>query len=123
MSKILVVDDDAVFNKMTRTLLEDSGYEVITAGDGQEGLEKTKSENPDLIILDVMMPIMNGYAMLEEVRKNEKIKDTPIILCTSRAQKDYLEETQDLVIDAYFTKPFEAPAFLATIDELLKKSK
>ena len=122
MPKILIVDDEAVFIKMTQALLEDSGYEVLTAGDGQEGLEKTKSENPDLIILDVMMPIMNGYVMLEEVRKNEKIKDTPIILCTSKTQKDYLEETQELEIEAYFTKPFEAPIFLAKIESLLKKS-
>jgi len=122
MPKILVVDDEDVFVKMTRKLLEDSGYEVITAGDGQEGLEKTKSENPDLIILDVMMPIMDGYTMLVEVRKDEKIKDTPIILCTSKAQKDYLEETQEMEIDAYFTKPYESPALLAKISELLKKS-
>jgi len=122
MPKILVVDDEDVFVKMTRKLLEDSGYEVITAGDGQAGLEKTKSENPDLIILDVMMPIMDGYTMLGEVRKDEKIKDTPIILCTSKAQKEYLEETQEMEIDAYFTKPYESPALLAKISELLIKS-
>ena len=122
MPKILVVDDEAIFIKMTRTLLEDNGYEVITAGDGQEGLEKTRSENPDLIILDVTMPKMDGHTMLEEVRKDERIKDTPVIQCSSKTLKDYLEETQELEIEAYFTKPFEAPIFLAKIESLLKKS-
>ena len=121
MAKILIVDDEAVFIKMTRTLLEDSGYEVITAGDGQEGLEKTRSENPDLIILDIMMPKMDGYTMLEKVRKDEKIKDTPVIQCSGKTMKDYLEETQDVEIDAYFTKPFVAPILLAKIESLLKK--
>jgi len=122
MSKILIVDDETVFIEMLRVLLENSGYEVVTAGDGQEGLEKAKSENPDLIVLDVMMPIMDGYTMLKEVRQDEKIKDMPVILCTSQAQKDYLDESQDIKIDAYITKPFKSPVLLAKIDELLKKS-
>jgi len=121
MTKILVVDDEALYIKMTRKLLEDNGYEVITACDGQEGLKQTKSENPDLIICDVMMPKMDGYTMLEEVRKDEKIKDTPVIQCSSKTLKDYLEDAQELEIDAYFTKPFEAPVLLAKIESLLKK--
>lgn len=121
MSKILIVDDDTTFIKMVQALLEKRGYEVITAGEGQKGLEKTKSENPDLILLDVMMPIMDGYTMLQEVRKDEKIKDTPVILCTGKAQKEYIEATQGMVVEAYITKPIESAAFFALVEKLLKK--
>jgi len=122
MPKILIVDDEDVFIKMIQKLLVGSGYEVVTAGDGQEGLEKAKSENPDLIILDVMMPIMDGFTMLKEVREDEKVKDTPVIMCTSKSQKDYIEESQELKVDAYITKPIDSPVFLAKVVELLKKS-
>ena len=74
MAKILIVDDEAIFGKIAQVRLEAKGYEVITAKNGLEGLEKAKSEKPDLIILDILMPEMNGNTMLKEVRKNEKIK-------------------------------------------------
>ncbi|MCK4882629.1 MAG: response regulator [Candidatus Omnitrophica bacterium] len=121
MSKILVVDDDTTFIKMVRALLEKRGYEVIAAGEGREGLEKTRSEKPDLILLDVMMPIMDGYTMLQEVKKDEKIKDTPVILCTGTAQKEYVEATQGMGVESYITKPIESVSFLARVEELLKK--
>ena len=122
MKKILIVDDERVFIDIVKALLEDSGYKVITANDGEEGLKKAKSENPDLIILDVMMRIMDGYTMLRKVRMDEKIKDIPVILCTGKAQKEYIEASQELGVSNYITKPFETPVFLAKIEEVLKKS-
>lgn len=120
MARILVVDDELVFIELVGKILKNKGYEVIVACDGQEGLEKAKNGGPDLIILDVMMPKMDGYTMLKEVRKTEKIKDIPVILCTGKAQKDYVEMSQGIGVDAYLTKPVEPSVFLAKIEELLK---
>ena len=120
MPKILVVDDDHVFIELMRTLLKSNGYEVITAGEGREGLGKTRTERPDLIILDVVMPVMDGYTMLKEVRKDEQIKNTPIIFCTGKAQKDYIQLSQGMDVDLYMTKPVDSTSLLAKIDELLQ---
>jgi len=122
MAKILVVDDEIQFIEMVQIRLEANGYEVIAANDGLEGLEKAESEHPDLILLDIMMPKMDGYTMLKELRGNEKIKDIPVILCSGKAQ---LKDKKDVLkhgADAYIAKIFEPPVLLAKIEELIKKS-
>ena len=121
MSKILVVDDEFIFIELVGKWLKSDGYEVIVAGDGLEGLEKANKEIPDLIVLDVMMPKMDGYTMLKEVRKSEAIKDVPVILCTGKAQKDYVEMSQGIGVDAYMTKPVHPVEFLSKIKTLLKQ--
>ena len=121
MAKILIVDDEATFIKLAQMRLEANGYKVLTANDGEEGLEKAESENPDLILLDVMMPKMDGHTMLKEVRKNEKIKNMPVILCSGRGQ--IKDEKDDLKsgANAYMSKPIESSVLLSKIEELLKK--
>jgi len=122
MPKILIVDDEIQFIKMVQMRLEANGYEVITANDGEEGLEKARSENPDLIILDIMMPVMDGYTMLKELRGDEQNKGIPVILCSGKVV--LLNDEEGVLkaeADAYIAKPFDPPVFLAKIEELLKK--
>jgi len=122
MAKILVVDDETNSIVTVQMQLEANGYEVISANNGEEGLEKVKNEKPDLIILDVMMPKMNGYqvcAILKHYAQSNKI---PIILITGKAQDEFRELGQRVGADDFITKPFEPPILLAKIEELLKKS-
>lgn len=83
MAKILLVDDDALLVRMYQTKLKADGYEVETAGDGAEGFNKTKEFKPDLILLDVMMPKMNGFEMLKTLKQNTGTKKIPVILLTN----------------------------------------
>ena len=120
--KILVVDDEIQLIELVQTRLEANGYEVITANDGEEGLEKAKSEEPDLILLDVMMPKMDGYKVCGLLKNDEQYRTIPVILFTGKAQEDFEDVGKKAGADAFITKPFEPPVLLAKIEELLKKS-
>ena len=122
MAKILLVDDEVQLLTMVQMRLEANGYEVITASDGQEGLEKAKNENPDLIMMDVMMPKMDGYKVCGLLKNDTRYSKIPIILFTARAQQDDQQVGKEAGADAYITKPFDPPVLLAKIEELLKKS-
>lgn len=122
MAKLLIVDDEVQLVEMVKMRLEANGYEVVTACDGQEGLDKAKSENPDLIMLDVMMPKMGGYKVCGLLKNDARYSKIPIILFTARAQQDDREVGDEVGADAYVTKPFEPPVLLAKIEELLGKS-
>jgi len=120
MAKILVVDDESHLIELVQMRLEANGYEVITANDGEEGLEKAKSEKPDLILLDVMMPKMDGYKACSLLKSDEQFRKIPIILFTGKAQDDFEEVGKKAGADAFITKPFDPPDLLAKIEELLK---
>jgi len=120
--KILVVDDESHLIELVQMRLEANEYEVITARDGEEGLEKAKSESPDLIILDVMMPKIDGYKVCGLLKNDEQYKNIPIILFTGKAQDDFKEVGKKVGADAFITKPFDALVLLAKIEELLDKS-
>ena len=122
MAKLLIVDDESHFIDMLQIRLEANGYEVIAAYNGEEGLAKAKSESPDLIILDIRMPVMDGHEMLKKLRGDEQIKNIPVILCSAKAQKDTEDIGQKADADDYIKKPFEASQFLAKIETLLNKS-
>jgi len=122
MAKILVVDDEINLIELVQTRLEANGYEVITANDGEEGLEKAKNEKPNLILLDVMMPKMDGYKACSLLKSDEQYRNIPIILFTGKAQKDFEDVGKKAGADAFMTKPFDPPELLAKIEELIKKS-
>jgi len=105
--KILVVDDETELLKAISILLKTSGYEVITAQDGQEGLEKAKSLSPDLIVLDVLMPKMDGYEVCRMLKFDEKYKSIPIIMLTAKVQDIDKAMGKKVGADDYLTKPFE----------------
>lgn len=105
--KILVVDDETELLKAISILLKTSGYEVIAAQDGQEGLEKAKSLSPDLIVLDILMPKMDGYEVCRLLKFDEKYKSIPIIMLTAKVQDIDKAMGKKVGADDYITKPFE----------------
>lgn len=125
--KILLVDDEADFVDATKFILETKGgYEVVVAYDGVEGLAKTKSERPDLIVLDVMMPNKHGYKMCEELKASEEYRDIPVILLTSVAS--HIKDTEfthrmgmETEADDYIEKPVKPDELLKTVNFHLKK--
>jgi len=117
--KILLVDDEKDLVETLAFRLEASDYEVVKAHDGQDGLDKARSVHPDLIILDLMLPKMDGYKVCRMLKFDEKFKKIPIILFTARAQESDKKMGEEVGADVYITKPFEAPVLLAKIKELL----
>jgi len=117
--KILLVDDEPQLVDMVKMRLEANGYEVIIATDGQEGLEKAKNENPDLIILDIMMPKLDGYKVCGLLKKDARHSKIPIIVFTARTQEGDVKLAQNMGADAYIMKPFEPQILLSKVSELL----
>lgn len=106
MKKVLVVDDEVFIRKMIEVRLKTAGITVIEAENGVDAVEKTISERPDLIIMDVMMPKMDGFQACEAIRSNTEISGTPILMLTARGQQIDLEKAMALGILEYITKPF-----------------
>lgn len=122
MSKILVVDDDTAINELIKINLELSGYEVISAYDGIQGFTLAKQEMPDLIVLDVMMPDVDGYTVAKRVRENASTKDIPILMLTAMGQLQDKVKGFDIGVDDYLVKPFEMEELQVRIRALLKRT-
>ncbi|MCK4912769.1 MAG: response regulator [Candidatus Omnitrophica bacterium] len=122
--KILLIEDERDMAYAVTLQLEAEGYDVINAYDGYEGFQKAKSDKPNLIILDLMLPKIEGYKVCRMLKFDDKYKSIPIILFTSRAQESDRETSKEVGADAYVAKPFEPEILLSKIKELLKtKSK
>jgi DNA-binding response OmpR family regulator len=119
--KILLVDDEVDFVEVVRVRLEDSGYEVLVAYDGEEGLERAEREEPDLIILDIMLPKISGFDVCRKLKIDENFKDIPIVMLTAKFQPNDIKFGEAMGADAYITKPFEPQVLLGKIRELLNK--
>jgi len=119
--KVLIIDDEPELMEMVSLRLEANDYQVISACDGQEGLDKVRSEKPDLIILDLMLPKIEGYKVCRLLKFDERYKHIPIILFTARALQSDIELGAEVGADAYITKPFEPDMLLAKVVQLLKK--
>jgi len=120
MAKILVIDDERQMVEMLQMRLEANGYEVIAAYDGEEGLEKAKSESPDLIILDIMMPKMDGHEVCRLLKSDEQYEKIPIIMFSARTQQSDIDKSISAGADAHMAKMFETQTLLAKIEEVLK---
>jgi len=105
--KVLIVDDEQDIVETLKFVLEAAGYECHCAYDGEEGLNKAKELIPDLIILDVMMPMMNGYKISRLLKFDTKYKDIPILMLTARSQEKDKELGKETGADEYITKPFD----------------
>jgi DNA-binding response OmpR family regulator len=116
---IMIVDDEKRLVSLVESYLSQEGYRVVTAGDGREALSKARKENPDLIILDVMMPEMDGYEFTENYRKEHK---TPIILLTARVEEQDHVVGLDLGADDYVTKPFRPRELMARVRSALRRA-
>ena len=119
--KILVVDDEAQLVDMVKVRLEANNYLVLTAFDGQEGLEKACKDNPDLIILDLMLPQMDGNKVCALLKADKSDNKIPIIIFTARAQGSDIKMGEKVGAEAYITKPFEPEELIAKIKALLKE--
>ncbi|MBI5400132.1 response regulator [Candidatus Saganbacteria bacterium] len=117
--KILLIEDEAAMSEAIKLRLEANGFTVIAAFDGQEGLTKARQEKPDLIILDVMLPKMDGFVVCRMLKFDEKYARIPIIMLTARTQSKDIEQGKEMGADAYMTKPFKSEELLKKIRELL----
>lgn len=122
-NRILVVEDEPDLREGIRAILENNDYEVIVAVDGKEGLDRARKEYPDLIILDLMMPKIDGHKVCRLLKFDSRYKKIPIIIFTVRAEKEDEKITYDAGADAYITKTLEPKILLDKIEELLKKSR
>ena len=120
-TKILLVEDEADMVYALTLQLEAINCEVLSAADGQTGLDMARKEKPDLIILDLMLPKMDGYKICRMLKFDEKYKKIPIIMFTARAQDKDKKLGQEVGADAYITKPFDSKDLLDKISALLKK--
>lgn len=118
--KILVSDDDSSIRALLKIVLEDEGYEVITAGDGKEAIAKANELNPDCIVLDVTMPLVDGFEVLGILRTLKTEKHIPIIILSARDKMDDKLRGVFQGADAYLTKPFNLDILKDTIKEVLK---
>ncbi len=120
--KILIVEDDNFVAEVYSTKLLEMGHEVIIAQNGEEGLNALEENTPDLILLDIIMPVMGGIEMLEELKKNEEWKKIPVILLTNVGEKDSIQKVQTLGVQDYLIKSHFTPAeVIEKIDAVLGK--
>lgn len=122
MAKILVVDDDKAINELIKVNLELQGYEVIQAYDGTEGFALAKQEEPSLIVLDVMMPEVDGFTVAQRIRQCSETADIPIIMLTALSELNDKVNGFNLGVDDYLTKPFEPDELVVRVRALLKRT-
>lgn len=122
MSKILVVDDDKAIVELIKVNLEIQGHLVVTANDGHSGLAMAQQDSPDLIILDLMMPEVDGFTTCQRLRQNPSTKDIPILMLTALSSTENKIQGFDSGADDYLTKPFELPELYVRIRALLRRS-
>ncbi len=123
MNKILVIDDDRAINELVKINLELAGYKVIQALDGVKGFALAKQELPGLIVLDVMMPEVDGYTVAQRIRQNPDTKNIPILMLTALSELDDKVKGFDIGVDDYLTKPFEMEELKVRVRALLKRSR
>jgi len=118
--KILIVDDEPDLASTVEYHLKFADYQVVTASNGQEGLEQAESEKPDLILLDTNMPVMNGHEMLERLRADGSLKHIPVIMLTARCEPQDIAAASAHGVTDYVSKPFDFDELMAKIQTVLK---
>jgi len=119
MAKILLVEDNEMNRDMLSRRLERRGYEVVIAVDGQQGVDLAQSTHPDLILMDMSLPIIDGWEATRQLKGMESVKATPIIALTAHAMSGDREKALEAGCDDYDTKPIELPRLLGKIEALL----
>jgi CheY-like chemotaxis protein len=119
MAKILLVEDNEMNRDMLSRRLERKGYAVVIAVDGQQGVDMTHSETPDLILMDMSLPVIDGWEATRRLKADDKTKAIPVIALTAHAMSGDREKALEAGADEYDTKPVELPRLLAKIEALL----
>ena len=119
--RVLLVDDDPVIVRLLEVNFRLGGFEVEGANRGEEALEKARATKPDAIVLDVMMPGLDGYQVCARLREDPDLADVPVVFLTARAQEDDVARGYSLGVTEYVTKPFDPEALVATIRRALRK--
>ena len=126
-AKILLVDDDIDFVEATKTVLESAPYEVIVAYEGEEGLRKARQESPDLVLLDIIMPVKDGFSAAEQFKKDPQLSKIPVIMLTSyssRRSETSIPVSRGLELEAedYVEKPVSPQELLSRVEKYLKRT-
>jgi DNA-binding response OmpR family regulator len=119
MRKILIVDDEPNIVMSLEYTFKKNNFEVFIARDGQEALEILQNQLPDVIILDVMMPLVDGFETLEQIKKNEKLQHCKVMFLSAKNKESDIEKGMALGADAYLTKPFSIKKVVEQVNELL----
>lgn len=119
--KIAVIDDEFPIVRMLKIRLEAHGFQVLVAYDGKGGLNLVQTENPDLILLDLVLPELDGFQLCQLLKNDEKYKNIPIVILTARSAEEVRKISYELGADAYLTKPFEPEILMNKIQELLSQ--
>ena len=118
--KILVVDDEPHIVRLVQVNLEKAGYQVLTAFDGLEALQKVSADKPDMIVLDVMMPRMNGFDVLKKLQSDPMTQDIPVIMLTAKAQDADIFKGWSSGVSSYLTKPFNPMELLVFVQRIFQ---
>ena len=122
MARVLVIDDEPDVLLLCRVNLEHAGHEVLVASDGEQGVATAVSEHPDAIVLDLMLPQLDGYGVLAALGEDELTKDIPILILTAKAQREDRVRCWEEGASEYMTKPFSPAALATTLEQLLAMS-
>jgi twitching motility two-component system response regulator PilH len=120
MSTVLLVEDSLPTREMIAKLLQNQGLMVKIARDGVEALEMLQEDSPDLVVLDIVMPRMNGYELCRRLKSNPKTKNLPVVICSSKGEEFDRYWGMKQGADAYIAKPFQAVELIGTIKQLLR---
>ncbi|HIL82099.1 MAG TPA: response regulator, partial [Pseudomonadales bacterium] len=120
---VMIVDDSVTVRKVTSRLMERQGFAVATAKDGVDAMNQLQTIRPDVVLLDIEMPRMDGFEVLRSVRRDENLKDLPVIMITSRTGEKHKQQAMELGVNQYLGKPFQEAKLLATIEEVIASAK
>ena len=118
-AKLLIVDDEPATVQMIETFIQINGYSSATAYSGTDGLTMLELEKPDLVILDLMMPDMEGFEVCQRMRASDAFKSTPILIISARTDQDAIDRAYASGANGYLTKPFQLPELLSEIERLV----
>jgi twitching motility two-component system response regulator PilH len=122
MSTVLVVEDSVTQREMIEDLLKGSGLTVKTAGDGVEALEQMQGSCPDIVVMDIVMPRMNGYELCRRIKTDPKTERVPVVMCSSKGEEFDRYWGMKQGADAYIAKPFQPQELVGTVKQLLRNA-
>jgi len=123
VARVMAVDDDPVIRGLLEVNLEMEGHDVVTAVDGQDALDKVRLDAPDLILLDVMMPNVNGWQVAEQLKADPAFRHIPVVFLSARAMEADVRKGTDLGVDSYVTKPFDPIDLMELVNRLLESTR